>query len=95
MLCVLEKASQLVNHKSPDAMPDSRQTKMFATRFNTQLGNPNSCNKFEYVDIFLSHNTVLPSHIDEKNDPRTGYDHCAVYTFASNVSGRICRVALS
>ena len=37
---------------------------------------------------------MLPSHVDDKNDHCPGYDHCAVYTFATNVSGRVCRLAV-
>ena len=94
ILCVLEHATRLVRHKYPGSMSDNNRTKIFAKPLNTHLGKPNSCNKFEYIDIVLSHNTVLPFHLDEKNDHRDGYDHCTVYTFASNVSGRVCRVSL-
>ena len=37
--------------------------------------------KFEYVDIVLSLNTILPEHIDSKNDNRKGCNHCTVYSF--------------
>ena len=94
LLSLLEQATQIVRRKIPGAMSDSLRTKVFASRFNDRLGKPNSCNRFEYVDIVLSCNTVLPGHVDEKNDHRAGYDHCAVYTFATNVSGRVCRVAV-
>ena len=76
-------------------MSNSTRTKLFASLLNSRLGKPNSCNRFEtYVNIVLSYNTVLPSHVDKKNDHRAGYDHCAVYTFATIFSGRVCRVAI-
>ena len=94
LFAVLEQATQIVRQKYPGALSDSRRTKLFASLFNERLGKPFSWNRFEYVDIVLSHNTVLPSHLDQKNDHRAGYDHCAVYTFSTNVSGRVCRVAV-
>ena len=74
---------------------NSTRTKLFASLLNSRLGKPNSCNRFEtYVNIVLSYNTVLPSHVDKKNDHCAGYDHCAVYTFATIFSGRVCRVTI-
>ena len=72
-------------------MSDSLRTNLFASKLNGRLGKPHSCNRFEYVDIVLPYNTVFPSHLDKKNGHRPGYDHCAMYTFATNVSGRVCR----
>ena len=95
LFTVLEQATQLVCRKYPGAMSDSLCTKLFASKLNGRLGKPNSCSRFEYVDIVLSYNTVFPSHLDEKNDHHPGYDHCAVYTFTTNVSGRVCRAAVT
>ena len=67
---------------------------MYAALFNNRLKRPGSCNKFEYVDIVVSHNTVLPAHLDRNNDNRSGYDHTLVYTYLSNVHGRLFRVAV-
>ena len=94
LFTVLEQATQLVRRKYPGAMSDSLRTNLFASKLNGRLGNPRSCNKFEYINIVLSYNTVLPSHLDEKNDHRPGYDHCAVYAFSTTVSRRVCRVAI-
>ncbi len=41
---------------------------------------PQSSSKFEYVNIVLSHNTNIKDHIDWKNNHRTGYDICIVYS---------------
>ena len=46
-----------------------------------KIGFPNASFKFEYIDIVLSLNTILPKHIDSKNDHRKGYNHCTVYSF--------------
>ena len=94
LFTVLEQATQLVRRKYPGAMSDSLRTKLFASKLNGRLGKPNCCNRFAYVDIVLSYSTVLPSHLDKKNAHCPGYDHCAVHTFAANVSGRVCRVAV-
>ena len=45
------------------------------------MGFPNSKNRFEFVDIVVSRNTILLKHIDYKNDHRTGYTLCVVYSF--------------
>ena len=57
---LLEQSTQLVRRKCPGAMFDSLRTKLFASCFNSRLGKLNSCNRFEYVEIALTYNTVLP-----------------------------------
>ena len=67
LFIILEQATQLMRRKYPSAMSDSLPyTKLFVSRFNSNLGKPNSFNRFEYVGILLLYNTVLPSHVDEK-----------------------------
>ena len=94
LFAVLEQATQLVRHKYPGAMSDSLCTKIFASLLNSRLGKPKFCNRYEYGDVVLSYNTVFPSHVEEKNDHRPGYDHCAMYTFATCVFGYVCRVTV-
>ena len=52
---------------------------------NTQLGFPLSTNKFEFVDIVVSRNTVLMKYLDHKNNHRKDYKQCVVYSFHQTV----------
>ena len=91
---VLETGSKIVRQQNPNSFSDPHRSAIFASRLNTKLGVPQSTNQFEFVDIVLSSNTVLPAHLDTCNDHRPGYDSCLVYTFSTNVDGKVCRVAM-
>ena len=90
----METATKISEQHFPNAFNDIVRTNVHAALFNARLQCPESCNKFEYVDIVVSHNTVLPAHLDRKNDNRPGYDHTVVYTYMANVSGKLFRVAV-
>ena len=91
---VLQTGTRIVRKKLPGSFCDHHRTSIYARYLNAKLGFPKSTNKFEYVDIVLSHNTILPGHLDTKNDHRDGYNLCLVYSFSTNIDGRIYRVAV-
>ena len=91
---VLETGTKIVCQKTPNAFADPERKAIFASTLNNKLGFPRSTNQFEFVDIVLSSNTVLPAHLDTWNDHRDGYDSCLVYSFSTNVNGQVCRVAM-
>ena len=91
---VLETGTRIVRKKLPGYFGDHNCTSIYAKYLNTQLGYPKLTNKFKYVDTVLSHNTVLPGHLDKKNDHRDGYNPCLVYSFSTNIDGHIYRVAM-
>ena len=94
LIHTMETATKISKHHFPGAFRDIQRTKVYATRLNNQLQHPRSSNKFEYVDIVVSHNTILPSHLDRNNDHRPGYDHTVVYTYLTKVDGKLYRVAI-
>ena len=90
----METATKISKHHFPNAFNDSLRTNVHASLFNAKLQSPDSSNKFEYVDIVVSHNTVLPAHLDRNNDNRPGYDHTVVYTYTTKVYGKLFCVAV-
>ena len=50
--------------------------------------------QFEYYDIVITRNTVLPKHIDQKNDHRVGYNFCAVYSYYHIIDGLEYKVSI-
>ena len=94
LFTVLEQASQIVRRKYPGAMSDSLRTKLFAFKLNGRLGNPILVTDLSTLTLCCSTTPFCPVSLTRKNDHRTGYDHCAVYTFSTNISGRVCRVAV-
>jgi len=91
---VMETGTKIAQHNFPNAFCDTFRTNLYASLLNTTLQFSKSCNKFEYVDIVVSHNTVLPAHLDKNNDHRPGYNHTVVYSFQTKVNGKVCRVAI-
>ena len=91
---VLETGTKIVRRHRPNSFADPQRKAIFASKLNNKLGFPRSTNQFEFVDIVLSMNTVLPAHLDTSNDHRHGYDSCLVYSFSPNVNGKVCRVAM-
>ena len=81
LITILEAAQIFVDTHLPNSFPNEIQTKYGSKRLKRSIGFPNALFKFEYLDIVLSLNTVLPKHIDSKNDNRQGYNHCTVYSF--------------
>jgi hypothetical protein len=91
---VLETGTKIVRRHGPISFADPQRKAIFASKLNNKLGFPRSTNQFEFVDIVLSMNTVLPAHLDTFNDHRHGYDSCLVYSFSTNVNGKVSRVAM-
>ena len=50
-------------------------------KINTELGYPWARMRFEYYEILVTRNIVLPKHIYQKNDHMKGYKLCVVYSF--------------
>ena len=84
---LFESAQLFVDKCIPNAFPIIAHTNECSKRLNAVLGFPNPKSKFEYFDIVLSRNTVLPKHIDSKNDKCPGYNLCAVYSFYQEIAG--------
>ena len=78
---VFESVQNIVDSQLTNPFPNKVRTKLCLKRLNKALGFPLSCSKFEYFDIVLYRNTILPKHTDSKNDHRAGYNFCAVYSF--------------
>ena len=81
LIKIFEAAQLFVDKNLPGSFPVQRRTKTFSKLLNEMLGYPKAKFKFEYFDIVLSLNTILPKHIDSKNDNRQGYNLCCVYSF--------------
>ena len=91
----METVTKIAKRKFPGAFLISTLcSKVYADLSNKDICFPRSSNLFECVDIVISHNTVLPSYLDQNNDHRIGYDFTAVYTYLTNVDGKLCRVAI-
>ena len=91
---VFEAAQFFVESKYPNPFPNQLRTEQCSNRLKEAMGFPHAQFKFEYFDIVLSRNTILPKHIDSKNDHRVGYDICAVYSFYQVIEGLEYRVSI-
>ena len=94
LMKVMETGSDVVRKRNSLEGKDIMREDIFARRMNAALGHPSSRNNFEYVDIVLSRNCVLPAHLDRKNNHRAGHDHCAVYSFSVLVKDLQYQVAI-
>ena len=90
----METTTKISKQHFPNAFNDILWTNVHVSLFNTKLQCPGLCNKFEYVDIVVSHDTVLPAHLDRNNDNRPGYDPIVVYTYLTKVYGKLFRVVV-
>ena len=91
---VFEAAQSFVESHYHNPFPNELRTKQCSKRLNIAMGYPYGRFKFEYFDIVLSRNTILPKHIDSKNDHREGYNICAVYSFYQVIEGLEYRVSI-
>ena len=89
----METATRIARQQVPGAFSIPLRSEVYAKRFNNSLGFPVSSNKFEYVDIVVSHNKILPAHLDKNNDHRAGYNQTVVYSYSTMAEGKLCRVA--
>ena len=78
---IFDAGQMFVDHNLPNSFPNMARTRFASKLLRETIGFPNASFKFEYIDIVLSLNTILPKHIDSKNDHRKGYNHCTVYSF--------------
>ena len=63
---VLEAGTVFSKRGTSKSFSNYERSEVFAKNMKTQLGFPLSTNKFEFVDIVVSRNTVLMKHIDHK-----------------------------
>lgn len=94
LITLFESAQTFVERHTDSPFSDKNRTLIFSKLLNKKLGYPRARFKFEYFDIVLSRNTVLPKHIDSKNDHRPGYNYCAVYSFFETVNGLEYKVSV-
>ena len=87
MMKLFESAQLFVDKCISNSFPITARTNECSKRLNAVLGFPNSKSKFEYFDIVLLRNTVLPKHIDSKNDNCAGYNLCTIYSFYQEIVG--------
>jgi hypothetical protein len=78
---IFDAGQMFIDNNLPDSFPNNARTRFASKLLRDTIGFPNASFKFEYIDIVLSLNTILPKHIDSKNDHRKGYNHCTVYSF--------------
>ena len=90
---VFECASKFVKECMPDMFP-SKQRKRCTKKLNGLMGFELATMQFEYYDIVITRNTVLPKHIDQKNDHRVGYNFCAVYSYYHIIDGLEYKVSI-
>ena len=81
LIKVFEAAHKFTEEQYPHSFPSDLRTKSYSNPLKAVLGFPCANFKFEYFGIVPSRNTVLPKHIDTKNDHREGYNICTVYSF--------------
>ena len=61
---------------------------------NAAIKFPDSTALFGYYDIIISQKFDSKNTLTKKNDGRTGYDHCAVYSFFQVIYGDEYRVSV-
>ena len=81
IISVMETATSIARSEDHASFSHPIRTKLFAKIFNNAMGFGSSSSLFEYIQIVISKNTVLNEHIDHKNDHRSGYNFCSVYSF--------------
>ena len=81
IIAVMETATSLVLSEDKASFTNPLRTKLFAKIFNNAMGFESSSSLFEYIQIVVAKNTVLNEHVDHKNDHRSGYNFCSVYSF--------------
>ena len=86
LMMVLEVGTMFAKRGTPESFGNGVRSEVFARKMNAQLGFPLSQNRFEFVDIVVSRNTVLAKHLDFKNDHRKDYNQCVVYSFHQMVA---------
>ena len=86
LMMVLEVGTMFAKRGNSESFGNVKRSEVFARKMNTRLGFPLSQNRFEFVDIVVSRNTVLAKHLDFKNDHRKNYNQCVVYSFHQMVA---------
>ena len=71
----------MLKNKMSDMLPKYNQQKQCSMKLNKAMSYKGIKMEFEYYDIILTRNCILPGHIDEKNDHRAGYNFVMVYSF--------------
>ena len=93
LIILFECADNFVRRNMP-GMFSNRKRFQCAKKLNEVLGYPKAKMRFEYYDIVITRNIVLPKHIDQKNDHRIGYNYCVVYSFYHCIEGLEYKVSV-
>ena len=94
IISVMETATSMAQSEDHESFSNPIRTKLFANMFNKAMGFGSSSSLFEYIHMVISKNTVLNEHIDHKNDHRSGYNFCSVYSFYHVKDNEEYRIAL-
>ena len=78
---LFEYATAMLKNKMSDMLPKYNRRKQSSMKLNNAMGFKGAKMEFEYYDIVLTRNCILPGHIDEKNDHCAGYNFVMVYSF--------------
>ena len=81
IIVVMETATSIALSEDKASFTNPIRTNLFAKIFNNTMGFESSSSLFEYIHIVIAKNTVLNEHVDHKNDHRSGYNFCSVYSF--------------
>ena len=94
LVLVMESATKIMIRHDKKCFRCPKRNLVFLRRLNKEIGFPHSTSRIEYVDAVLSRNTMLPGHIDRKNDHRDGYSRTAVYSYKTVIANKDYRVAI-
>ena len=94
LIIIFQAGTSFVKKYSPGSFPEEEWNRLFPCVLNAVIKFPDSTALFGYYDIIISRNVVLVKQIDKKNDGRTGYDHCTVYSFFQVINGDEYRVSV-
>jgi len=94
LMVIFEEATKFTGVWHKDSFSDPRRNNHCAAYLNSKLGFPKSTSLFEFFDFFISRNTILPKHCDEKNCHRPGYNECCVYSYFTEVDGDQYKVSI-
>ena len=90
----MEEATKFAKKTNKQAFPDATRNNLYSKLMNASMGDLHSSSLFEYVHIVLSHNVEIREHIDWKNDHRSGYNVCVVYSTFVTIQGLSYRLSI-
>ena len=84
-MIIFEEATTFTHLWHKDSLSNPARNKQCAGYLNSKMGFPLTTSLFEYFDLFISRNTILPKHCDVKNCHRPGYSMCCVYSYYTQI----------